>query len=101
MLELVIDHVVKMYGDTNRKVLEESCKKMLLILLITGYRPRGIDVWSHQQKSARRQLQDKSAALANLVTNHVLKVYGGANRKVLKESFKKMALLLLTRCYSQ
>jgi hypothetical protein len=87
ILKMVIDHVAQMYGAPNKKVLEESCKKMLLIFLATGYRPCGIDVWSHQEKSARRKLQENGAAVGDLVTD--IETDGAANRKVLEENWKE------------
>jgi hypothetical protein len=51
------------------------------------------------RKVLEESCKENGAAVADLVTNHVVKVYGGANRKVLKESSKKMLLILLTNCY--
>jgi hypothetical protein len=48
-------------------------------------------VWRHQQISARRKLQEIGAAVTYLVID--IEIDGAANRKILEESCKKMALL--------
>jgi hypothetical protein len=85
-----------MYGVANRKVLEESCKKIMLILLTTGYRPRGIDVWSRKQKSASRKLQEMLLLYCHGNKSLAIDVRR-RQQKVLEEICKKMALLSLTK----